>query len=119
MADFAWEALLLEALGIDDPDHADGPSDLLPIVRWAVEDARCFEQALNQIRSVVESVDSDVWIEGEDENHPLWRALDRIDAIVMGVGPEVRRAFRRAAAGDRCRPEIGYHSTPHRGCVLR
>lgn len=117
MADFAWEVLLLDALGIDDPDHADGPSDLLPLVRWAVGDARCFQQALDQIRSVIESVDSGVWTEGEDENDPLWRALDRIDAIVMGVGPEVRRAFRRAS--DHCRPDEGYHSTPHKGCVLR
>lgn len=104
MADFAWEVLLLEALGIEDPDHAGGPSDLLPLVRWAVDDARCFEQALDQIRSVIETVDSDVWTDGEDEDHPLWRALDQIDEIVTGVGPEVRRAFRSAITACAERP---------------
>ena len=85
MADFAWEVLLLDALEIDDPDHADGPSDLLPLVRWAVEDARRLRQALDQIRSVIESVESDAWTDGEDEGHPLWRALDQVDAILIGV----------------------------------
>jgi len=116
VADFAWEALLLEALGIDDPDHADGPSDLLPLVRWAVEDARCLQAGLEQIQAVIEAVPAEAWEDGETAGDPLWEALDRIDALITGVSPEVRRAFRKR---DRCRPDEGYHSFPHKGCTLR
>lgn len=116
MADIAWEVLLLDALGIDDPDHADDPSDLLPLVRWAVEEARCFRAGLEQIVAIIEAVPPHVWENGEMEGDPLWEALDQIAGIVTGVGPDVRRAFRKR---DHCRPDEGYHSFPHKGCILR
>lgn len=35
-----WAKGVMEALGIDpESDHACGPADLLPLVRWAKEDA--------------------------------------------------------------------------------
>ena len=106
MADFAWEALLLDALGVDNPDHASGPSDLLPLVRWAVEDARCFKAGLEQIRAVIEAVPAHVWEDGEADGDPLWEALDQIDGIVTGVGPDVRRSFRRGF-------DAGENGSPH------
>ena len=61
MPEFAWGVLLLDALGIDEPDHASGPSDLLPLVRWAVEDAQCLQAGLEQIRAVIEAVPAHAW----------------------------------------------------------
>lgn len=81
----AWEVLLLDALGIDDPDHASGPSDLLPLVRWAVEDVERLRDAIAAIRQAIESVDDRAWENGELDNDPLWEALDRIDAVVLSV----------------------------------
>ena len=118
MADFAWEVLLLDALGIDDPDHADGPSDLLPLVRWAVEDARRYRNALHSIRRVIERIGDTDWEDGYHEDHPLWRALDQIDGLVS-LAHNVHPLACRCPGCNVCRPEFGHHVTPHRGCVLR
>lgn len=82
-ADFAWEALLLDALGVEDLDHASGPSDLLPLVRWAAEDAKRYRNALASILRVIEAVPAEDWEGGQEDDHPLWRALDKIDALAL------------------------------------
>lgn len=48
---------------------------------------------------------------------PLAEARARpVDLAVTAVEPELAVT---AVELDRCSPEIGYHSTPHRGCILR
>lgn len=52
---------------------------------------------------------------------PRWgqQVLGSADVPVVRGRPQLPSAMPAALNPDRCRPQSGYHSTPHRGCILR